>query len=252
MLTHRFPMLGSAALAVVSTLALLAQPAHARGGWRVGVGISYGPPPPPPPPVVVVRPAPVVVVRPYYPPPPVRVYAPAPVMVAPAPVMVEQPAHGPVVGLAAYGVAEVPGNEQPGTGGLALALQVRTSRHAMLLLEVEGVGAPHVPQGPRRADAAGLIGLRLLPWDGPLAMFVDLAAGLGESTFYCCGERLHSQHLVGRYGLGLELRLSPHLVLEGQLGRIHRLTYDTEDALLSPEDEHRSALDLRAGVAFRF
>jgi hypothetical protein len=252
--TNRTSMLGSAALALVVSLAV-AREAHAQG-WRVHVraGVSVGTYAPPPP---VYYPAPpVVVVRPYYPPPPVRVvhYQPAPVYVAPAPaaVVVERPGERGTIGLAVSGLAQLPADERDETGGVAVTAHILTSPHAMLLGELQVVGAPRGPDGLRRRDLAGLVGARLLPWTGDVAPFVEVAGGLGEATFYCCGQELHSEQLVGRYALGLELRLGPHLVFEGQMGKIHRLTYDTEDPVTSPESQHTSAFELRGGVALRF
>jgi len=264
-LINRSSMFGSAALALVSLLALPAGEAQARGGWQVHVQVgSYGPPPPPPvyvparpyappPPPVYVPPRPVVVVRPYYPPPPVRVvhHVPAPVYVEP--VVVERPSHRGTIGLGVSGLAQLPGEEHGAeTGGVAVTAHVRTSAHTLLLAEMQVVGAPQGPDGLRRRDLAGLLGLRLMPWNNSIAPFVEVAGGLGEATFYCCGQRLHSEQLVGRYAVGLELRLGPHLVFEGQMGRIHRFTTDTEDHLISPEGEHTSAFEIRGGVALRF
>jgi hypothetical protein len=61
-----------------------------------------------------------------------------------------------------------------------------------------------------------------------------------------------SSHLVGRYGLGLELRLGRHLALQGQIAQMHRLSFETEDHYLAPTSEHRRSLELNAGAVLRF
>ena len=234
-------LLGSAALALFSSLA---GPARAQGGWHVRIEAGAVPQPPPPPPVVMVRP---------YPPPRPVYYAPAPVY--PPPPRVEvfgPPVYSGTVGVGVAGVAQLPGEGQPETGGVAVTAQLRASPYALMLFELQWVGAPEVAQGVRRSDTAGLLGLRLSPWDSGFVPFGEFAAGLGQATFECCGQRLHSSQVVGRYALGLEMRFLRFMVFEAQFGRIHRITYHTEDALLSPPDEETSAVELRMGLTVRF
>jgi hypothetical protein len=180
-------------------------------------------------------------------------YAPAPIY--PPPPRVEvfgPPVYSGTIGVGVAGLAQVSDQDQPDTGGVAVTAQLRASPYALMLFELQWVGAPEVAQGVRRSDTAGLLGVRLSPWDSGFAPFGEFAAGLGQATFDCCGQRLHSSQVVGRYALGLEMRFLRFMIFEAQFGRIHRITYHTEDALLSPNEEETSAVELRAGLTVRF
>jgi hypothetical protein len=236
-LTNRILMLGSAALAAVSFMAL--DPAEAQaGGWSVHVEAR-----------------PVVVVQPYYPPPPPPRwrYVPAPVYVPAAPVVVAAPVFGgpsPPVGLAVSGLVQARDGEHSATGGFGLTAQYRTSPHTLMLAEFQWLGSPRGADGFRREDMAGLLGFRLFPWDAPIAPYFELAGGFGESTFFCCAQELHTSQLVGRYGVGLELRLGPHWFLEGQLAQIHRFNFEADDPTLTSRSER--AVELHGGLGVRF
>jgi hypothetical protein len=221
-----------AGLALVSLIVLGSPEAQARGGWYVHIEARpvlrpWGPPPPPP--VVQYVPAPV--------------YAPAPALVA-APL-------DPPVGISLLGVAQGSGDGRSSASGLGATLQYRTSTHAAMLFELQWVGEPPGSDGLRREDLTGLVGARLYPWNAPLTPYLEVAGGFGEATFSCgCGEKLHTSQLVGRYAVGLELRLSPSWTLEGQLGRIHRLNFAADDpSLASPAEE---AIEVHAGLGVRF
>jgi hypothetical protein len=70
------------------------------------------------------------------------------------------------------------------------------------------------------------VGLRLFPWDWTLSPFVDLAAGFGRASYHCCAYQEHAAQFLGRYGVGLELRLGPHVVLHAQVATVHRRRLD--------------------------
>jgi hypothetical protein len=210
-------------------LSLLTVTSNARaGGWYVHIEARpvrvYGPPPPPP----------------YV---PATVYAPPPPMVVAAPTQ-------PPVGISLLGVVQGADDRRPGASGVGATLQYRTSPHAAMLLELQWVGEPRASDGLRREDLTGLFGFRLFPWDAPITPYLEAAGGFGEATFSCCGQKLSSAQLVGRYAVGLELRLAPAWVLEGQIGRIHRLNVAMDDPTLAPLAEQ--AIEVHGGLGVRF
>jgi hypothetical protein len=246
---RRTLMLGSAALVLFSFTALTAGEAQA-GGWHVHVEARpvvvvrpYYPPPPPPPPVWRYAPPPVV----YAPPRVVYVPRPAPPVVIQAAPVQTAPMN---LGLSFSGVVQEPTGGEPTSGGVSFKLQSMTWSRSMLFLELQGVTSPRTRDGFQRQDGALLLGTRLFLLDGPLTPYLEVAGGLGASTFTCCGEEMNSEQLVGRYGIGLELRLGQHLAFEAQVGQIHRWNYRTDDPTITRRTER--ALELHGGLSLRF
>jgi hypothetical protein len=282
---------GSAALALFFFAATLAGgEAQARPGWwrphrGGGVGAAVG--------AVLAGVAigaaieahvetapPVVQVQPYYYPPPPCCYQPPPVYVPPvyvpppppppAPVVVYQappPPPAPVVGIALSGLAQTAGTENIPLAGTAAAIQYRTSSHSLVSLELQSLGARR-SDGVRREDIAGMLGARLFLWDAALAPYLDVAGGIGQASLEGGGTKVSAGQLIGRYGVGLELRLGRHLVFEGQIAQVHHLRSDDEDGSggggitlarldkpsLTPATiaDHERATEVRGGIAFRF
>jgi hypothetical protein len=182
--------------------------------------------------------------------------------------MVMQPAaplprdEEPRVGLAFGGLVDSPDSGQMPVGGVAGALQLRTSSYSLLLLEIQSLSAQRISDGLRRSEVVGLIGGRVFPWNAFLTPYLELGGGFGRATVGATGFALHASQLVGRIGLGLELRLGRHLVLDGQVASVHKLRLDDRDSsspqqLASAEPfasigEHERATEIRGGLAFRF
>lgn len=256
-MTKRFGLIGGTA-ALLCCTTFFARPAHADGHWRVrgrvdagavvagaAVGLAVGAllaPPPPPPPVVVHTYAPYYGAR--------VVVAPAP----PPPVMVvsEPPQPGPTIGISLSGVAQSLPDSDMSTSGGALSLQLRTSPHAMFSLELQSLQAERAWDGLRRSDAAVLVGTRLFPWDWTLSPFLDLAAGVGQASFRCCAFEEHASQFLGRYGLGVELRLGRHVALDAQVSEVHRWRLDDPGLTTAPVADHERAAEVRAGLALLF
>jgi hypothetical protein len=137
-------------------------------------------------------------------------------------------------------------------GGTAGTLQLRTSENSLFFLELQATRADRPWDGLEREDTAGLVGTRLYLWDGWLTPYLDLAAGLGQASFHCCAYHVEAAQFIGRYGLGLELRLGRHLAFEGQVAQVHRLRLDEDPTYVVPLDDHERAVEVRGGVAFRF
>jgi hypothetical protein len=201
------------------------------------------PPPPPPPP-------------PYY-------YVPAPPPPAPPFVYVQSPPRPhrdfPQLGLALSGTVQSGGTDVPAVGGVAAALQVRTSRKSLLALELQSVGARRQSDNRRRNDLAALLAGRVFFWNAALAPYLELAGGLGRTSLEVDGWQASASQLLGRIGLGLELRLGRHVVLDGQIAGLHRLRLGDGDhhqlasgPLGAPFDEHERATEVRFGGAIRF
>lgn len=248
---QRSVIIGSAALTIFFVASLSASPAFARRGhWRLH-GRIYAP-------AVHVQ----VHSHPAYPAPAACCYpppAPTPAVIVHGPAPAFDP---PALGLAIGGAAHAPASGQLPVGGVVAALQFRTSSHSLLAVELQSLGARTLSNDTRRSELAGLLAGRVFLWNAALAPYLELAAGLGHTSIESTGLEVNASQLLGRYGLGLELRLGRHLVLEGQIARVHKLRLERDDhgvayAAFGPQDdrdvgEHERAVELRAGLAFRF
>ena len=245
-----------AAAALLGCTAFVARPAHAQGHWErrrvnpVGAAVVTGVVvgaviggllAPPPPPVQVYAPPP----PPYYGPRVVVVPPPPPAVVVQAP-----PSAGPTVGIGVSGVMQTLDAGEGLTGGAAVDLQLRTSPHALLSLELQSLEARRSWDGLERSDVAGLVGARLYPWDFVLSPFLDLAVGFGRATVQCCRYEEHATQFLGRYGVGLELRLGSHLALDAEVAQVYRLRLDGPAP--GPVADRERASDVRGGVTFLF
>lgn len=256
--TKRPVLLLAASAALFSLVALQASPAdaHGRGHWRyrmigavAGAVIAtaagapmYGPPQPgccygPPPPMSYGTP-----------------YSPTSV----ASVAYADPQY-PRFGLSLMGAVQAGWNARDAVGGVAAALQVRTSPHTMLGFELQSVGARRVNDDSHRNDVAGLLAGRLFFWNAPIAPYLELAGGAGRTNLSGNGYQVSASQLLGRFGVGLEFRLGRHLVLDGQIAQLHRLRLDDDDPDLAVYgntvvgfDRHERATELRGGIGFRF
>jgi hypothetical protein len=262
---RKFLVLASAALALV--LALTASPgeAHARRwrhrgwfgfgagfhGWFVAPPVWFhyhrhyeAPPQVYTPPPVYAHPAPAY-------PAPAYPYAPPPaVQPAPAPQVYAYPRRDrPHIGLALAGLVESPQTGQLPMGGVAAAIQFRTGSHSLMSLELQSLGAHRLSDGARRSDLAGLVSGRLFLWNAGIAPYLELGGGLGRAALRTNLPEVEAMQMVGRFGVGLELRLGNHLVLDGQIAQTHRLAFDQE---IAPVDEHERATQFRGGVTLRF
>lgn len=252
---QRFVIIGGAALALFLGVSLAPSPAFARRGhwhWRgharvyapaVGVHVHTYP----------AHPAPTV----YYP-GPSTVYYPAP---APTQAVVVHH-HDPVgFGLSLGGLAHAPSSGQLPVGGVVGALQFRTSSHSLLVAELQSMSAHRLSDDTRRRELAGLIGGRVFFWNRPLAPYFEAAAGLGRTSMEVGGFEVRDSQLLARYGLGLELRLGRHLVLEGQASHVHKLRLEPDDGVAyepvslggdQAVRDHERAVEVRAALSFRF
>ena len=235
---RRGPGLFGAAVVGAVIGAALAPPVEAR---------VYYPPPPPPPPPVYRSPAPYG-----YGPPPATMYAPA----ADA---YERPEF-PRLGLAFMGTVQAGRDGLGSVGGGAGILELRTSRHSLLALELQSVGM-HTADDRRRNDLSALMGGRIFLWDAALAPYFELAGGFGRTVISQDGyyrDREVAAQFLGRFGVGIELRLGEHLVLNAQVARLHRCRLDDQsgplstDAGLASYDGHERATDVRGGIGIRF
>ncbi|HET6149290.1 MAG TPA: hypothetical protein VFH68_17260 [Polyangia bacterium] len=217
--------------------------------FRFELHADATPPPPPPPPYD-------------YPaaPPPPCCYAPPPpppVMIAePAPLAPQEPDF-PRFGVAVNGLIQSTqtSGAPAATAGVAVSLQARTSRRSIFAIEVQSLDAERSSR--RRTDQAGLLVGRLFLWDHPIAPYLDLAGGLGRAAIDTQNASVATSEVIGRVGLGLEMRLGPHLVLEGQVARVYKLRLDHEPGGPQPADptfigERELATELRGGLAYRF
>ena len=283
MTTAKRPLVILSAAAVLFTMMTLSpDDAEARRGWRVRgvvgaviagavlaevVGATVdarvvlppvsvhvetypAPPPPPPPPPCC-----------YAPPPPPRTYAPPPppptVYAAPyAPAFPSPRPEYPTLGLALAGSVQAGWADQMPVGGVVGTLQLRTSSHTMLGMELQSVGAYRPSDGTRRSDLAGLLAGRVFLWNAAIAPYLELAAGLGRTSLDYAGLEARASQLLGRFGVGLELRLGRHLVLDGQIAQLHRVRLDERDDTValstSPFDRHERATEFRGGIGVRF
>jgi hypothetical protein len=239
-----------AGVALALFFALSASPAEAeaRGRWRGGWAwrwpffFHFHTHRPPPPPVPY-----------YYGYGYDQGYRPAP---PPPPPVAVQPAQAyydpwPDMGFALTGLVETPHTGQLPLGGVAGALQFRTSSHSLLSLEVQSMGAHRLSDGLRRSDLDGVMAGRVFLWNAALAPYLELGGGLGRASMRQDDFEVRAVQLIGRLGLGLELRLGRHVVLDGQVAQVHRMTFD-EAVDTGAFDPHERATVLRGGVSFRF
>ena len=147
------------------------------------------------------------------------------------------------------GLVEAPQSGQLPLGGMAATMQFRTSSHSLLSLEVQSLGAHRRSDDTRRSDLAGLVGGRVFLWNAAFAPYLELAGGLGQASLRTRELEVHAVQLLGRLGLGLELRLGRHLVLDGQIAQMHRLVFDEEG---DTAEGHERATVFRGGVGLRF
>jgi hypothetical protein len=280
MTTKHSVVIATAAAALSLLIAVTPRAAEARHhhGWRIrpsvgaiiagavvagavldasvnaSVRVETAPPvvyyPPPPPPVYAPPPPPV-----YAPPPPPVYYAPPP---PPAPVVYAAPAPRPEyprLGLVVSGTVQAGRTQELPVGGVAAALQIRTSRHSLLGLELQSVGVHRPSDGTRRNDLDALMYGRVFLWNAALAPYLEVAGGVGKSSVHVGAFESHASQLLGRFGVGLELRLGQHLVLDGQIAQLHRLNMSDDEynpktaAFIS---EHERATEFRGGIGFRF
>ena len=214
----------------------------------VSFEIHAGEVPAPPPPAL--PPAP--------PPPPCCYYTPPPavVMVAPEPPREAEPLH---LGLAVSGLFQSPGSGQSSSiAGMAASLQIRTSPHSLFGLEVQSLTSDRAAtSASRRDELAGLMAGRLFAWDAALAPYLELAGGLGHASIDTQALQVTASQLIGRVGLGVELRLGPHLVLDTQVAQVHRLRLDDQSRVVAANDpafigQHEQATEIRCGLGYRF
>ncbi len=254
----------SAALALMFTLTAAPAEAQARGYWRhhgwfgfhggfrgwffgppIWFGYHYETPPPPPPPVYAYPSYPSY---PYaQPPPPVQV--PAQPVPAPAPYVYAQ--RDPVnIGFHLSGLVETPHYGDLPMGGVDAALQFRTGSHSLMSLELQSLGAHRLSDDLRRNDLRGLVSGRLFLWNAGLAPYLELAGGLGHASVESNAlPRIEATQMVARVGVGLEVRLGEHVVLDGQVAQSHALTFDDG---VDSFDPHERATQVRGGVTLRF
>jgi hypothetical protein len=267
---------GAAGLALIVAAGLVTRDAHAQlapadSGPRLGLAIrsagfaiggalalelfaprvwfevhagALPPPPSPPPPLPA-------------PPPPSCCYAPPPevVMIAPVPPPASEPLH---LGLAAAGLFQSPGSGPTSIAGVAASLQIRTSPHSLFGLELQSLTSDRAAtSGSRRDELAGLMVGRLFAWDAALAPYLELAGGLGHASIDTQALAVSASQLIGRAGIGLEMRLGPHLVLDTQIAQVHRLRFDDPSRTVAANDpafigQHERSTELRCGLGYRF
>ena len=148
------------------------------------------------------------------------------------------------------GLVEAPQTDQLPLGGVAAALQFRTSSHSLLSLELQSLGARRPSDDPRRSDVGGLVSGRVFLWNAALAPYLELAGGLGRAELRANDLEVHAVQLLGRFGVGLELRLGRHVVLDGQIAQMHRLGFD--ETASGAFESHERATHVRGGLALRF
>ena len=184
----------------------------------------------------------------YAPPPPVMMAAPVPPPFEPDPVR---------LGLAVSGLFQSPGSGQSPIAGVAASLQVRTSPRSLFGVEVQSLASDRQTTRSRRDELAGLLAGRLFAWDAALAPYLELAGGLGHAAIDTQALEVSASQLIGRVGVGIELRLGPHLVLDTQLSQVHRLRLDDSSRMLAASDpafigQHEQSTEIRGGLGYRF
>jgi hypothetical protein len=258
---HRWRAGGAIAGAVVGAIAGAVIADAVGASAEATVRVQTYPPPPPPP---VYQPAPPV----YQPAPPVYVPAPPAPPPPPPPPVVYAPytqayysphvrSEYPRLGLALMGTVQAGWENEMPVGGAAGALQIRTSKHSLLSLELQSVGAYRPSDGTRRNDLSALLGGRVFFWNAALAPYLELAGGLGRTSLEVDALEVSASQILGRFGVGLELRLGRHLVLDGQIAQLHRVRFDDDEAPVvgyrnAPFDRHERATEVRGGIGVRF
>jgi hypothetical protein len=216
---------------------------------RLWFELDAGETPPPPPPLGFPPSAPCCYAPP--PAPPVMMMAP----VAPPP-----PADDPVrLGLAVSGLIQSSGaaSDKSPLGGVAASLQFRTSARSLLGIEVQSLTSDRTATQSRRDELAGLLAGRLYPWDAPFAPYLELAGGLGRVAIDSQALEVDAAQIIGRAGVGVELRLGPHLVLDAQVAQVHRFSLDHQVSTVAASDpafigQHEQLTELRGGLGYRF
>lgn len=199
------------------------------------------------------------VVVPAYPPPPhyyhpPQYHAPPPAVYAAPPPRPEFPR----LGLAIAGTVQDGRDDLGPVGGVTAALQMRTSRHSLLAIELQSVGVRRRSDESRRNDFSALLAGRIFPWNAALAPYLEIAGGAGRTavSWNDGADRASAAQLLGRLGLGLELRLGSHIVLDASIAQLHRWRLDEGDGCcndgLAAWDGSERATEVRGGIGFRF
>jgi hypothetical protein len=141
--------------------------------------------------------------------------------------------------------------------GMAATLQMRTSRHSLVGLEVQSLTSDEQSTRTRRDEQAGLLVGRLLAWDAALVPYLELAGGLGHASIDTQALEVSASQLIGRAGVGIEMRLGPHLVLDAQVAQVHRFRVDDQSRTVAANDstfigEHEQSTEVRGGLGYRF
>jgi hypothetical protein len=264
---------GAAALAMIIAVGFMTRAAHAqmtptepgprfgmavrRAGFALGAALALellaprfsleieagelppsGPPPAPPPPCC---------------------YAPPP---SPPPMMMFAPSAPPEpeplrYGLAVSGLFQYPGSGQSPIAGMAASLQVRTSPRSLFGLELQSLASDRPSSHSQRDEVAGLMLGRLFAWDAAFAPYLELAGGLDHVSIDTQALEVTAQQFIGRVGLGVELRLGPHLIFDTQVAQVHRLRLDDQPRVVADNDpafigQHEQSTELRCGLGYRF
>jgi hypothetical protein len=140
--------------------------------------------------------------------------------------------------------------------GGALSLQARTSSRSLFALELQSLAsAREALDGRSRTDLGALLSGRFFLWNAAVAPYLDLAGGMGQAFVDAGSLHARAPQFIGRIGVGLELRLGPHLVLEAQVADVHRLRLDAGGPSIAAAaliGDHERSTELRGGVALRF
>ena len=222
--------------------------------------LAYAPPPSLPPPSFA-PPPPCCA-----PPPPQCCYAPPPppFVVAATPALPPEPEplrFGLLVNGLFQSSATSSSAGQSAIAGMAATLQMRTSRHSLVGLEVQSLTSEEQSTGQstrtRRDEQAGLLVGRLFAWDAALAPYLELAGGLGHASIDTQALEVSASQIIGRAGVGIEMRLGPHLVLDAQVAQVHRFRVDDQSRTVAANDptfigEHEQSTEVRGGLGYRF
>jgi hypothetical protein len=238
---------------------------------RLSFELHAGAAPPPPPPEAWPVPPPEA-----WPAPPPEAWPAPPLEAWPAPppccyeapppaVVVAQPPAPPPkwrqLGFGVSGLVQTPGSGKSSTAGVAVSFHGRTSSRTQLAIELQSLAVDRSADQSRRSDVAGLVAGRLYLWNAALVPYLDLAGGLGRASFTTNELHVTAAQLIGRAGLGLELRLGRHLLLEGMLAEVERVRFDGGSGATAPDSaaggatviaNREASTELRGGVAYRF